>query len=371
MLAQYLPGLPPCPASPPRRGCAANVLVVSPGERAPEPFDPGPLCQTNLGMSDRVVTTSNGRLGGSDSPISRIGFGCGGFWGLPVFPEERAEQLLRYGLDHGITFLDTGPNYSRGHAEARLGRITDGDYRGLVLATKVGSRLLESGKVVRDFTPRGMEASLHDSLRRLRTDHLDLLQLHGPPLRVVNDEQVLKALEGFVERGLVADKGVSADGEVAERVAAMPFFDALMTTYNVVEQGNTRAMETASRNGKAVLVKSPLAHHVFGSELYRLTSLAKLWYLLRVVKNYRSQLWRGRRLDLRHCMPGWAPAEVALGFVLRHPAVASAIVGTTSLGHLEQNLGVCSKGELSEEALARIRGRRDRGRDARGSAQRT
>jgi aryl-alcohol dehydrogenase-like predicted oxidoreductase len=294
------------------------------------------------------------RFGGADPPLSQIGFGCGGFWGLPVFPEKRARVLLRHGLENGITFVDTGPNYSGGHAEARLGRITNGDYKGVLLATKVGSRLLETGRVVRDFTPEGMEASLRDSLRRLRADHVDLLQLHGPPLSALDDEKVLGTLEGFVKRGLIVHKGVSADGSVADRVARLPFFDTLMTTYNVVEQGGDGTMKTAQMNGQTVLAKSPLAHHVFGTELYQVTSLAKLWYLLRVLKNYRRQLWRGRKLHLTECMKGWTPTEVALRFVLDHPAVSSAVVGTTNLDHLKQNLGVLSKGRLSEQVLASI-----------------
>ena len=49
-------------------------------------------------------------FGRSDVTVSEIGFGCGGYWGLPIFPESKAEELLRYGLEQGISFLDTGPN---------------------------------------------------------------------------------------------------------------------------------------------------------------------------------------------------------------------------------------------------------------------
>src|SRR6266581_545055 len=171
---------------------------------------------------------SQRRFGRTGLSISEIGFGCGGFWGLPIFSERKAEHLLRHGLDHGITFLDTGPNYSGGNAENRLGRTTAGNYRGIILATKVGSHLLPNGKVIRDFTAEGMEASLIDSLRRLRTDHVDLLQLHGPPLDVLRDDRVLKTLEGFVTRGMITYKGVSADAEAADHAAGLPFFDTLM-----------------------------------------------------------------------------------------------------------------------------------------------
>jgi aryl-alcohol dehydrogenase-like predicted oxidoreductase len=294
------------------------------------------------------------RFGKGDSTISEIGFGCGGFWGLPIFSERKAADLLRYGLDRGITFLDTGPNYSRGNAEGRLGKLTGGNYRGVFLATKVGSRLLPSGKVIRDFTPEGMEASLGDSLRRLRTDRVDLLQLHGPPLAALEDDRVLRALDSFVARGMIRYKGVSADRAVAERAAGLSFFDALMTTYNVVTQESAPTIQKAGENGMAVLVKSPLSHHVFGNELYKLTRPSKVWYLLRVLKNYRHLLPRARRLELTMGMPGWTAAEVALKFVLSHPSVSSAVIGTTSLDHLQRDLEVCAREDLAEQVVARI-----------------
>jgi aryl-alcohol dehydrogenase-like predicted oxidoreductase len=293
-------------------------------------------------------------FGRSGRHVSEIGFGCGGYWGLPVFSEREAERVLRVALERGVTLLDTGPNYSGGNAEARLGRLCDGRYDGMLIATKVGSRLLPSGKVVRDFSPEGMELSLRDSLRRLRTDHVDLLQLHGPPPETLADDAVLGALDGFVARGMIAYKGASADGEVAAQVARSGSYDTLMTTFSVLDQGSRGTLRTASANGLAVLVKSPLAHHVFGRELYKVVSLAKLWQLLRVLKNYRHMLARGRRLQLDGVMPGWSSAQIALKFVLSEPAVSSAIVGTTRVDHLLENLQAASKGPLDVSALAAI-----------------
>jgi aryl-alcohol dehydrogenase-like predicted oxidoreductase len=201
-----------------------------------------------------------------------------------------------------------------------------------------------------------MEASLLDSLRRLKTDHVDLLQLHGPPLAALEDERVLQSLEGFAARGLIGLKGISADGEIAQRAAELPFFDTLMTTYNVVTRESAPLLSKAHANGLGVLVKSPLAHHVFGGELFKLKSLSKVWYLLRVLKNYRHLLPRARSLRLAELRPGWTAAEVALKFVLSHPAVSCAVLGTTSFEHLKEDLGTTAREELPEEVLAQIRG---------------
>ena len=63
------------------------------------------------------------RFGNSEFFISEISFGCGGFWGLPIFPKNKAEQLIEFAIESGINFFDTGPNYSRGNAEKRMGDL--------------------------------------------------------------------------------------------------------------------------------------------------------------------------------------------------------------------------------------------------------
>lgn len=108
-------------------------------------------------------------FGRSGREISEIGFGCGGYWGYPVFPERDALRILEAAVEAGVDFLDTGPNYSNGNAEARLGRFLAAHRRDdLVFGTKVGSRLTPSGRSVKDFTPAGMRAHRSGALKRRR-----------------------------------------------------------------------------------------------------------------------------------------------------------------------------------------------------------
>jgi aryl-alcohol dehydrogenase-like predicted oxidoreductase len=292
---------------------------------------------------------------GRDGPaISSIGFGCGGFWGLPEYPEIEAERVVEACIDAGVTFFDTGPNYSRGHAETRIGRLFAGIEDRVFIATKVGSRLDRWGRQVRDFSPDGIAQSVEESLSRLRRSHVDLLQLHGPPLSVLQDEGVLRRLEDIRGQGMVRRLGVSGDGEIVRYVAASPVFDCIMTTVNLLERGNLAGVALASQAGKAVLVKSPMAHAVFSPSLLRPRRLSDLWYLMRILKNYRWMLRDRASLMFLNEVPGWTAAQLALRFVLSLPGVSCAVIGTTKADHLRECVDASSREELPEAIRQRI-----------------
>ncbi len=295
------------------------------------------------------------RFGRSDDFISEIGLGCGGYWGLPAFPEDRAAAIVELALERGVTFFDTGPNYSRGNAEARLGRILEGRGDGVFLATKVGSRL-EGGRTVKDWSPGGIRASAEASLRKLRTDRVQLIQFHSPSLEVLENDAAIGALVSLKEDGLASHVGLSADGEVAQRAIELGVFDSLMLTHNVLHQSDSgQIIEKAAGAGVAVLIKSPMAHAVFGSSFYRVTSRARLWYLLRVLKNYRRDLSLSRRLRFLNHLDGWTPARAALRFVLENAHVTSAVIGTTNPEHLLESLSVSGGPPLPGEVMERIK----------------
>ena len=105
-------------------------------------------------------------LGRTGLKVSEIGFGAASFWGHPAFSEAEALRIVHRALDLGVTLFDTGPAYSRGEAEGRLGRALAGrDFSGLVVATKAGTRF-EGGRVRRDMSLTAIEASLERSRRR-------------------------------------------------------------------------------------------------------------------------------------------------------------------------------------------------------------
>lgn len=289
-------------------------------------------------------------LGRTGLEVSEISFGAGGFWGFPSFPEKQAAQLVEIALEQGVTLFDTGPNYSNGNAEARLGRILGGRSEGLVLGTKAGTRFVK-GRHVKDYSPRGIESSVTASLRNLRLDHLPLLHFHGFPSPA--GPAVEKLLE-LKERGLVGNIGVSTNNSGAVKTIGSQVFDSLMIEYNIINSSApARLIESAGSQGVGVIVKSPLAQTLYSKDIFRIRRRSDLWYLLRAVKNHRSKMLRGRSYRFINEAEEISGSEVALNFVLSHPLVSSAVVGTVNPEHLRSNLQAPEK-NVPDVLLQRI-----------------
>lgn len=280
-------------------------------------------------------------LGATGLEVSELGFGAGSYWGKPSFPEDRAVALVRQALDAGVNLFDTGPSYSGGEAEARLGRALSGLPReDLVIATKVGTRLDDRRRPAKDFGPDSMRRSLEASLRRLGLERLPLLFLHGPSIDDLGDP-TLAFLEQVRRDGLVAHVGLNSfQPAVIGRSLELDVFDCLMIDYNILRIEREPLIAAWADAGKGVLAAGALARAVVGNRLLRLRGGADLWYLARALGTRRRDLVRGRRYRFIDRVPDWTGAAVALAFVLRNPQVHAALVGTTDPDHLADNLAV-------------------------------
>jgi 1-deoxyxylulose-5-phosphate synthase len=294
-------------------------------------------------------------FGRTGRDISEIGFGCGGYWGYAVFPERDARALLDAALEHGVDLLDTGPNYSNGNAEIRLGRLLAGRWDGLVVGTKVGTRGTPGGGAVKDFTPAGMQASIERSLRHLGTDHIPLVQLHSPSLAELTNEETLATLVGWKRRGLVSWIGVSSGAREVARALELGVFDCVMLTYNLLQTTPAAAViEQAARSGVAVFAKSPLAQALYSRSFLRVRSPSQLWYLARTLRQGLGPLRRARRYRFLNDVEGWAATDIALRYVLDHPHLTATMIGTTRPAHLLENLAVSNREALPPELRQRI-----------------
>jgi aryl-alcohol dehydrogenase-like predicted oxidoreductase len=100
------------------------------------------------------------------------------------------------------------------------------------------------------------------------------------------------------------------------------------------------------------LVKSPLAHTLYSNDLFKISKLSDLWYLMRVIKNYRTQLMRGRKYRFINNIAGWSAHEIALLFAF-HEKVSCVVTGTTNLEHMKRNILAFEK-ELPLDIQKRI-----------------
>jgi aryl-alcohol dehydrogenase-like predicted oxidoreductase len=293
------------------------------------------LDKTSALVTKLAVLMKMRKLGNSGKMISVMGYGCGGYWGYEVFDEKMANRLVHQALDGGVNFFDTGASYSGGNAEKRLGKILKGvNTTGLIIGTKAGT-IIRNGRLVKDYSPTSITGQVEGSLINLGLERIPLLQLHGVPDQDLDD--VFGTLTKLKKEGKVELIGASCDGAALDYALSYNTLDVVMLTYNLIEKHAILQIEKAYSNGVGVLVKSPLAHTIYSNDLFKIRKLSDLWYLLRVIKNYRSQLMRGRKYRFINSIPGWSAHEIALLYSL-DDKVSCVVTGTTNPGHMESNI---------------------------------
>lgn len=290
-------------------------------------------------------------LGRTGLQVSEVGLGCGGKFGFPETPDSEVRRVAEAALDLGVNFLDTGSNYGMGLSETRIGRLLSHRRKDFILATKCGSRLMpEPGgepSVKRDFTFDGILSSIQDSLKRLQTDYVDLIQFHTAPEKALDPAgEALAALKEAKKRGYARFLGASCDGARALQAVALADLDAVQLSYNVATREPEKdVLPAALAAGKGVIVKEPVAHAFFmglprpGED-----------------DNWQWPCWDGcQRLLFLRDLRSPKPVQAALRYVLDHPAVSTAIVSTVSLAHLRENATVSGMPSLETGLVKKIR----------------
>ena len=301
------------------------------------------------------------QLGSSDLQVSEISLGSWLTYGGGV-ERERAEACVAKAFELGIDFIDTANVYSRGQAEEFLGEVlADRPRDSYILATKLFWPMPDGG---RGLSREQVFTQLDASLRRLRTDHVDLYQCHrydwNTPL-----EETMEALTEVVRQGKVRYIGFSEwpveKIREAQAMAGVEHFVSSQPQYSMIWRGPERDVIPASRElGISQIVWSPLGQGVLtgkyepGAPLpegSRATSNSMGGFMERALD--QTLLERVQRLRPVADELGLSMAQLALAWVLREPNVASAIIGASRPEQVEDN-AAASGIELSEETLARI-----------------
>jgi aryl-alcohol dehydrogenase-like predicted oxidoreductase len=305
-------------------------------------------------------------LGRTGMQVSTICLGTMmfGSWGNP--DPAQCREVVDVALEAGVNFVDTADVYDRGRSEEILGEALAGRRDDVVLATKVFNAMGEDVNA-RGGSRRWIRRALEDSLRRLRTDRIDLYQLHRhDPLTDL--DETLGALSDLVHEGKVLAIGSSTfPAEViveAAWVAEKRNRERLCTEqppYSILARGiETSVLPTCSRFGLGVLVWSPL-NGGFLTGKYRTGAAAPPGS--RAVTNPDHFRFSGeaakRKLDAVELLlplaaeAGVPLAQLALAFTLAHPAVTSTIVGPRTPAQLRELVGA-GEVELDEAVLRRI-----------------
>lgn len=197
---------------------------------------------------------------GIAKPASRIALGTwaigGSMWGGA--DDANASKTIDEALELGINMIDTAPVYGFGHSEEVIGKALEGRRGRVILATKVGLNW-QDGKVFRDSRPARIEEEVEKSLSRLRTDYIDLYQVHWPDTRTPFEETA-RALENLVKSGKVKALGLSnfSPAQMDEFRKFAPV-SAVQPPYNLFEREIERdVLPYAEKNNLVVLAYGPL-----------------------------------------------------------------------------------------------------------------
>src|SRR5262245_9455775 len=281
------------------------------------------------------------RLGGTDIEASVLGFG-GSEIGYERIAARTVARLLAAALDAGLSVIDTAECYA--DSETLIGQAIGARRREVALFTKCG----HPGSWGRaDWRPGSLLRSIERSLARLRTDHVDLIQLHSCSLAELRKGDVIEALERARERGLARYIGYSGDGEAARHAVECGRFDTLQTSVSLADQeAIDLTLPLARARGMGVIAKRPLANVAWR-------------YAKKPAESYYQAYWsRLRRLDYGF-LRGDVEAAVAtaLRFTLSVPGVHTAIVGTTKPDRWPRNAALWRQGPLPAAEIDSIRAR--------------
>ncbi|MGH2858673.1 MAG: aldo/keto reductase [Solirubrobacteraceae bacterium] len=311
-------------------------------------------------MNQRTLGTTGVKV----SPLC-LGAMMFGAWGNT--DHEDCIRIIHRALDAGINFIDTADVYSRGESEEIVAKALAGGRRdGVVLATKVHGKM---GDDPNEFgnSRRWIVREVESSLRRLKTDWIDLYQIHRPEADTDIDE-TLGALTDLVRAGKVRYIGSSTfpAAEIVEaqwvaRERGRERFVCEQPPYSMLVRGvEAEVLPTARRHRMGVIPWSPLAGGWLSGR-YRLDGDAPpSTRAERLPARYDLSLPANRRkLEAADALArvaeeaGIPLIEMAIAFVIRHPAVTAAIIGPRTMEHLESQLGAAEV-TLSDDVLDRI-----------------
>lgn len=272
-------------------------------------------------------------LGKTDLVVTRLGFG-GARFGIEDTLHDRVEVVLNTLLDLGVTLIDTAACYD--NSEELIGRFVSGRREEYVLASKCGH--VTGGATGEPWSREVITESIDRSLKRLGTDHIDLMQLHSCSAEVLRAGEAVEAVMQAKEAGKVRYVGYSGDGEDALEAIRMGVFSTLQTSFNLVDQkARPGVLPGAVAAGMGVIAKRPVANGAFGQ--------AASPY------SYADVYWeRGQHLQAPEGAPE-DPIELSLRFTLSQDAIDTAIVGTTNPEHARKNVELAGKGPLSQTVL--------------------
>ena len=280
-------------------------------------------------------------LGRTNLEVTKLGFGAmeirGGPRGRDI-TSKQADSILNAVLDSGINYIDTSVDYGR--SEELIGQFISPRRDEYFLASKcgcaVGAAIAPPGtRSPHVFTKENIVAGVEQSLRRMKTDYLDVVQFHSSPSKQILEEHgAVEALVDLQNQGKVRHLGISGTLPNLPEQIHMGVFDVLQIPYSAMERRHETLISQAAEKGIGNVIRGGVAKGEPGQSG---VSRPDPW------KTFESA-------GLDELMDeGESPTDFLLRFTLSHPGMHTTIVGTLNPAHLAQNVAAAGKGSLASD----------------------
>ncbi len=296
-----------------------------------------------------MTTLPRQTLGRTGVEVTTLGYGAMELRGVPAGPpitDEQAAQVLNAVLDAGINIIDTSPDYGR--SEELIGECIAHRRGEYFLASKCGCVPGAGMGTEHIHTAENVRAGVEQSLRRMKTDHLDLVQFHRSlTQREYEAEGALQALLELQREGKVRFIGVSGTLPHLDEQIAMGVFDAFQIPYSALQREHEDVIARASAAGAGIIIRGGAARGAptdwEGRPYYMLPG------------SIPRDRWEQARLD--DLLDGMDRMTFTLRFTLSNPDLDTTIIGTRDASHLQANIDAAMQGPLPPDVVAEAKRR--------------
>lgn len=296
--------------------------------------------------------------------VSEIGFGAWGIGGASAgatsygnTDDAESCNALTAALDCGINFFDTANVYGEGRSEALIGKVFEHARDRVVIATKAGMERFDAPV---DYSPAAIRRSLAESLRRLRTDHVDLLQLHNPDVDHLGAHpEIFDALNALKREGLIRAFGLSlkSPAEGLDAIASLGV-KILQVNFNLLDMRALHCglLDLAKQSGASVIARTPLCFGFLSGRVDRSTVFPpndhRSRWSVRQIESWISgtEAVIGAVANER----GDSPSQLALRFCLSYAAISTVIPGMLTVAEVDENAVSSDLGPLPERGLSAV-----------------
>jgi aryl-alcohol dehydrogenase-like predicted oxidoreductase len=285
------------------------------------------------------------KLGKTNLDVTVLGHGAmeirgPRIWGGRPVTDAEAQRILNAVLDAGINFIDTAWDY--GLSEEYIGKFIAHRRGEYILATKCGCTWVDKGdhdETPHVWTRENLRRNIESSLKRMRTDYIDIWQLHNPAPEQVELENLVELMEEIKQEGKVRHVAISSTLPHLPVFLKWGVFDTYQIPYSAVERAHELVIDLVADAGCGVIIRGGVAKGAErGEDRWKIYEQAKLDEL---------------------CAPGESRSAFLLRYTITHPGMHTTIVGTKNQAHLDENIKAAQAGPLSPDVYAEAKRRLD------------